>query len=340
MDLEKIMQDITCGLSGDSTNDIKYLQNQCEKYKDHKLGKEIIRACGRLIYELLPDDQKAELNHIIHNDKKAIEATIKEIRFNVFEENIDKAFEISEALVAKIEKSPMFQNDTVSEYFDFNDLFEKILYIHHNSPKKDLRDSTIPYSEIFYIHGNLLFELNRISEARVYLEKSLHWNPVSCTVAFEYIETFKVEKDLNKFYELTKEQFKYAYKPEHVARCFRNLGFYFVEIKEYSVAAACYFISMFYDSDNKMAQSELYYIQNITQDRNAPTVDLLIQYEKEYGIPQGADRDAIGLAYAYGQKALEDGHKDLAIYFLEIFCGLAYDDATEKLLEQLKNEIQ
>ena len=60
-DFEAIMTSITAGLSGDSKADIKYLQEQSEKYKDHEYGKEIVRACGRLMYQVLPDDKKEEL---------------------------------------------------------------------------------------------------------------------------------------------------------------------------------------------------------------------------------------------------------------------------------------
>lgn len=58
--------------------------------------------------------------------------------------------------------------------------------------------TTIARKEIFatqqfYMHGNLLFEMKRIPEAREYLKKALRWNPASCTIGFEYIETFKAE---------------------------------------------------------------------------------------------------------------------------------------------------
>ena len=44
MDFEKIMQEITSGLTGDGEKDIQYLMEQCEKYKDHEIdGKKIVR---------------------------------------------------------------------------------------------------------------------------------------------------------------------------------------------------------------------------------------------------------------------------------------------------------
>lgn len=54
------------------------------------------------MYELIPDDQKKELERVIDNDAKGTEAAIKEIRFNVFEGNIETNFKLSEALVSKM----------------------------------------------------------------------------------------------------------------------------------------------------------------------------------------------------------------------------------------------
>lgn len=340
MTFEQILNEITSGLSGDNKRDIEYLQEQCEKYKDSEFSKEIIRACSRLMYELIPDDGKEELERILKNNAKSIEAMIKEIRFNVFEQNIDNALKLSKALVDKVEGAMMFENDTVSEYYTFDNLFEEILYCYHTKPQRAVRRATIPYSEIFFIYGNLLFEKKEYSLAREYLKKALRWNPASCTIAFEYIETFKAEKNFVDFYELTKNQFKYAYTPKDVARCYRNLGFYFVEIKEYTVASLCYTLSMMYDSDNKSAQSELYYIEHTAPEGyEKPTPELLEKYLEEYDLPSGADKDVIGLAYAYGQKAIQDGETEWAVYFLEIVCSLIEDDNLNKLLVQLKNQL-
>ena len=57
-DFDSIIREITGELTGDFKIDIAYLRDQMEKYKDHEMGKEIVRACGRLMYELIPDDDK------------------------------------------------------------------------------------------------------------------------------------------------------------------------------------------------------------------------------------------------------------------------------------------
>ena len=74
------MREITKGLSGDSETDIAYLKEQMKAYKDHEMGKEIIRACARLMYDLMPDDKKKDLEKVISNNASGTEATLEEVR--------------------------------------------------------------------------------------------------------------------------------------------------------------------------------------------------------------------------------------------------------------------
>ena len=58
MPFDQIMESIQAGLTGDSRKDIRYLQDQIAFHRNHENGLEIARACGRLIYERLPDELK------------------------------------------------------------------------------------------------------------------------------------------------------------------------------------------------------------------------------------------------------------------------------------------
>lgn len=63
MELQDILNEITSNLTGDNEKDLAYLQQQSDKYKDHKYGKEILRACGRLMFNLIDEDEKKNLNY-------------------------------------------------------------------------------------------------------------------------------------------------------------------------------------------------------------------------------------------------------------------------------------
>ena len=67
-DFDAIMREITAGFTGDPTKDMPYLKEKCEEYKNHEMAQEILRACGRLMYEMMPDDKKQEMNKALGND--------------------------------------------------------------------------------------------------------------------------------------------------------------------------------------------------------------------------------------------------------------------------------
>lgn len=111
---EAIMREISQGLTGNPEADMKYLQEQGDKYKDHEYGKEILRACGRMMYELIPDEKKAELNKILEKDNKGIDAALEEIRFNIYKKDYDKVLKLMESTVEEHEKSKMYVDDAMS----------------------------------------------------------------------------------------------------------------------------------------------------------------------------------------------------------------------------------
>ena len=337
MTYEQIIKKITKGLTGNTSKDIKYLQEQMEYYKDHSMSQEILRACGRIMYDLFPEDKKSEIGRIIGYDLKVIEATLDEIRYNIYKKDISKAMNLSEALMKKAEEEILFQNDNESEYFTFNEFFEEALYIYHNKPKRKIRAATIPFSSIYFQHGNLLFEQKKYEEARLVLEKAMRWNPINSDILFEHMETFKVTGDIEKFAELTRKAFQYVFKPKDIARCYRNMGYYFIEKKKYKVATACYFMSLEFEKENKAAQSELYYIHTKTSKEFCePTFDEIKMYGEKYDFPIGGSDDVIGLALSYGEHFLDDGQVEGAIYCLEIVYNLTHNDKIKNLIEELK----
>ena len=327
------MREITKGLSGDSETDIAYLKEQMKAYKDHEMGKEIIRACARLMYDLMPDDKKKDLEKVISNNASGTEATLEEVRFNIYKKDFNKALQIIEALVTKIEALNAFEDDKVSEYHDFEEWFEEVLYQYRSKTEKDMRHAQIPYREMYLLYGVLLVELKRIPEAQEALKKGLRWNPVCFHMMSEYIESYKMSGDLEK------EAFKIAFRPTDLAQCYRNLGYYFVEKKLWPEAIACNLLSLEYDKEAKAAQSELYYINNATDGKiPEPSIDQTREYSKKYGFPFGPDRDILGLSYAYGKHFLEEKEPNAARYFLSITYGLTGDPEIKEIIEKLSQE--
>ena len=339
MDFDEIMREITGGMTGDNEKDIRYLMDQAEKYKDHEMGKEIVRAVGRLVYKCVPEDKRAELDRIVTNDTTSYEAVLEEVRFKQHEKKFDEALVLLENLIRKLEEAKMFEDDQVSEYHCFNEFFEEALYKMSASPEKEVRYATIPFDQIYGQQGTLLVDLRRLKDAEAALLKALRWNPANVHLAFEYAETAKIQGDMDEFFHRTLAAFRYAFRPDHVARCFRNLGFYFIEKKLWEEAVACFTMSLQFEPDSSMAMSELYYIQQTAgKVIPPPRMDQLKMYARKYGFPAGADPDVLGLAYAYGKRFAEDGNVEGARYCWQILYDLTDDEKIKEMLDKLPEE--
>jgi len=336
---EAIMREISQGLSGDPETDIKYLMDQGEKYKDHEFGKEVTRACGRMMYELLPDDRKEELSKLIEKNDKGVDAALEEIRFNIYKKDYDKALKLAESTIKEYEDANMYADDTVSEYHCFREPMEKILYSEYTHPTKDLRAAAIDYAEIYMLYGSLLINVQRFADAEKALVKGMKWNPASAAIAFEYAETMKMQGKIDEFKDATMEIFKYAFRTGDLARCYRNLSYYFVEKKEYETAVCCLLFSAQFEKSN-MVQSELYYISQVTGKNINPSGEDLERCFKEHNIPFGPGKEIIQIAYTYGKHFYEEGNMQTAGYFLAIFTSFINDPGANKMMEDIKAKLE
>ena len=335
-DFDSIMSEITAGLTGDPSADISYLKDKMEEYKSHQYAKEILRACGRLLFSIMPDEKKEEFKQAIDNHALGVSSVIEEAEFNIYKKKFDVARDMLLSVVTKLEEANLYQDDSVSEYHTFNSLLEEILYINLHKPKKELRNAGEPYSTLYLTLGYVLFELGNLKDAKKALAKAIHWNPIDPTITFEYAELFKFQGKLDDFFRLTMLAFSRSYKKTHLARCYRNFGYYFVEKGLWKMAAGCYLFSTHYEKQHSSAQSELWYIQQKAgPDFEPPSHDELLEGFKEYNIPLVPDRDVVGILISLGQEGKRQGHPDFARHFLEIAYELTESDEIYEMLNDL-----
>lgn len=334
-DFETIMKKITDGLTADPKQNMLYLQEQMEKYKDHTYGEEIVRACGRLLYETMPEEMKEKLAEFIDKDGKGFDAALEEIQFNIYKKKYDTALKLMEAMVEKYEKLDMYVDDEVSEYHDFQEIFEEILYKQIHNPKKEVRRAQVKYANLYFQYGSLLFELQRYDDAEAALKKAMKWNPSSAKIAFEHAETFKARGMMDKYYAASREIFKIAFRPDELARCYRNLGYYFVEKGELQSAVCCEVFSLEFEKSTKV-QSELYYILSEDKTINIePDIDIIKKCFAVNDIPFGPNDDIIGIAYQLTKMFMEKGEKEYAEYFISIILNFIENEELRAMYEAI-----
>ena len=98
----------------------------------------------------------------------------------------------------------------------------------------------------------------KYEQAEAAYMESLKWNPVNAQATFEYLDLIKRLGRKDEYFQRTINAFQIAFRPEHIAMCYRNIGFYYMRRGKWSAAVNCDLLSLRYDDANeKDIQSEL-----------------------------------------------------------------------------------
>ena len=258
---EEIIKEIKSNLGTNKDLNRQYLSSQIEIYKDHPYNKEIIREISRMMWDCLSEDEKQEFIEVSNNENPIMDI-LNDIYFDIENGNYETPLH---ELDRFMETFPgMFEDDRVSEYHFFTNPLEELIFLKYIGLKKELRyiPDNKPLLDLYYVYGFLLLESKQYEKAEEYLKKAIKINPVSARIILELTEIYKVHTyTFNEFIIRTSDALKYAYYPQDIARCYRNLGYYYVEENDFRTALALYIYSMEFEA-SPLAYAEIKYIQS------------------------------------------------------------------------------
>ncbi|MDO5861025.1 MAG: hypothetical protein Q4Q55_09825, partial [Methanobrevibacter sp.] len=183
----EIIDEIKSNLGENKELNRKYLSSQIERYADHPYNKEIIRELSRMMWDCLSDEEKEEFIEISESENPIMDI-LNEISEYIEVGNYETALN---KLNAFMENFPgMYEDDKVSEYHNFSNPLEEILFRKYIGAKKEVRliPDNKPLTDLYYIYGFLLFENKQYKEAEKSLKKARKINPVSARIILELSE--------------------------------------------------------------------------------------------------------------------------------------------------------
>ena len=313
---DEIMEEIAMGLERDPEHDIAYLKEQMEAYKEHEFAQEIIRACGRLMWEVLPDDKRAELQQVIDNHGSSAQSVIEEATYNMKMGNPAKALELIEPLARKYDElieEGWNGDDRECVHFDFDSNIEMYVWRAHTDEERTPRSATEPFSQVYLIYGSTLFEVGRHDEAIRALEKAIRWNPAKPALRFELGENYKKLGNMEIYERILDAAHPYIATSDDMARFHRSKGFLLIEKGEYELAAAHLMYSLMYAS-SELALSEIMYIKmKFGEDYTGLTPESAGRLLEEKGELCVANEDTLGALYALIKIAIDNEDVGTAI---------------------------
>lgn len=260
---DEVMESITSGFVGDWETDRSYLVKQMEIYKEHPFSREILRACGRLLYSMMPEDKRQEIGQVIDNHRSAAEATLEEVAFNIKQGEWGRALELIEPLAEKMDElvaSGWSSDDSKNRYFDFRNVIDEFVWRAHNDEERVIRPAAEPFAKVYLTYGSCLFEAQRYDDAIVACGKAIRWNPADVGLRFELGENYKRLGDMDSYEQVLRDLHPYIATANDLAHYHRAMGYYCIEQRHLRIAAAHLLTSLLFENSN-LPLSEVMYIK-------------------------------------------------------------------------------
>ena len=325
-------------LSGDKEKDLKYLIKQSEKYRNHEYSLEIIRAIGRLVYKILPEEERDEFLNVVGNQKQYIDNILSEVKCKLVEHNLEEA----EKLILKIHPDKdIFCSDRATKYYDFSNPLEEVYFRMRNEFSKEIKCFPISYNEVFQTYAYILVEKGDYKKALKTINAALKRNPLFVVLMFEKAEVFKKQKKLNEYFSVTGRCFELAYRRADIARCYRNFGYWFIEDKNWDAAICCYLLSILW-VETEMAKSELYYItkqagRSVNEKYYHEHSEAILQ---KYNIPLEPNPLWIEIALSLGEKMCSNNEFGAAVNYYTVAYELTGNNDIHDKIVKLQSTLK
>lgn len=339
MNLENIMNQIQSGLIGDPQRDAQYLYDQVEQYKNTEYAEDVARGCAEILRRMLPEKEQRTLDLLLRQDTEINEAMNKaQVQMN--QGHMTDARKILAGAIKKVEQYKLYEDTTQEEFRSFDDPFEQVIYMYRSKTHRRIERADEAVGRLYFLNGLLLSENAEMGAARASYKKALHYNPVSSSIGLQIADTYKQEGKLNRFAGATMNVLHNAFTSKTIAKCMRNLGYFFSEKELWQEALAFNLLSLTFEEKSKEAEDEIDYIRGQAKasgvELHEPLPEEFQDYERRYGFLTHPDPDVIGIAWSTGKHNFENGEDRTAGYFLKIVYELTGDEETKQMLDAIE----
>ena len=335
---EEIIKEIKANLGENRDLNRQYLSSQIEVYKDHPYNKEIIKEISRMMWDCLSEDEKQEFIEISERENPIMDI-LNDIYYDIENGNYETPREELNAFMETF--SEMFEDDKVSEYHYFTNPLEDLIFRKYIGAEKELRyiPDNQPLLDLYYVYGFLLLENQEYDKAEEYLKKAIRINPVSARIILELTEIYKVHTyTYNEYFIRTCDALKYSYYPQDIARCYRNLGNYYLQENQMKTALALYIYSMEFEA-SPLAYTEIKYIQS-KNDNMELTLNECIEIIESKNIQLGVNPFIIETLNELIKEYEKNKLYNQALYFMELQFDLTHDGKTLEMMNEIRGKLE
>ncbi len=334
----EIIASIRAQLVGDPKEDIIFLESEIRKYTEQGGCDDLTKELLEIAIQQLPKEKMEYLKKTIYIGQRRLDMVYAEAARLMNDKLFDKALVLTGQLYEKVMSE--FKETEERRFFSFRNLLESNLYYHMYHPSKHLEKTPFDFPRFLAAHAYNLIEVRRPAEAVPVLEDAIRFNPVNPDPRFELAEAFKLLGDMDMLLTVIRETLPICVTPYALSRCYANMGYYCVEIKDYENAVRFYYESLVY-AKHPAVPGELRHVSMLMGKKiEPPTRKQVLQAFADYELPNGPSEEVLGVATALANQAVEKQEWEPASFYLRILRDLTQDAQTAKLYEKCMAQLE
>ena len=326
----KILEELRAKLTGTPEENTKYLRGMAETYANEG-NVEGMNAASLLLVEIMPQEQKDEIERLTHLDGMRLDEMQNKIVKLINEKNTTEAKTLAERLYKKITID--YRETETARFVSLRNPFEDNLYqLKYKKDQKVLNRAPFDFPAYITTYAYLLTEAGSPLDAIPVLEKAIEYNPLDCNPRFELAEVYKLLKNKRMLIETTKETLEVAASPVAIARCYANVGYALTDMGEYDDAALFLSASLIFAPHPAIP----YELRDVAERKGSPikppTQNEINEVMKKYDIPYGPNEDVVSVAAKLSANYLMEKDIPNALKALKLTYNLTRDEEIKKII--------
>lgn len=331
------IEEIRSRMNGDVTHDIQILEEEIKKLAGTEHEKELCGELLKIATGMIPQKQQDYMKKMLYIGKRHLNQVYAEVSALMAKHQTDRALALSKQLYEHIVKN--FAETDKERFFSFRNLLESNLYHQLYNPTKTMLKAPFDFSLYIGAYAYNLVEAGRAPEAIPVLLEAIRYNPVNPDPRFELAEVYKLTGDNDKLLETILETLPICTSAYAISRCYTNLGFYCVNIKDYDSAVRFYYESLNF-ADHPAVPAELKHIEQVSRKPLIPpTKEMINAAFAKYQIYHGPGREVVYIARELAKQAEEGQRWKEAVFYLMVVTGLIHDEEAEEHLKQCQQRV-
>ncbi|MGI5844620.1 MAG: hypothetical protein ACOX9B_10640 [Candidatus Xenobium sp.] len=283
----RILAGIREQLTGDPERDLPFLNEQAERYREEPWARPFLRELGRIFYDLMPAEQRAEAARVLDAEMERMQALQQQAWEHLEQGRLDQAQNLLDELRQAVQG--LGESDLDAAFVDYSDPLEAEFHRLTDPKAKTFRPSPLSHRPLLILQARIHLLRDEPEQALEVLGQAVSRGPVSARLRLLRLEVLQDLGRAEQAFQEALQTLPLCHVPKDLAWGWRILGWCLAELGRGEAAL----VALLYSLHHRWDPSALAQLVRLLDAPAAPNPEECVpraaEVLKTEGIPPGPD---------------------------------------------------